>query len=114
MKVARASRKSMTLLSETSLSASSSLSATLPSNAPNMAHHLVLLCNAGVEFLIYYTTLSAAQSVQVYEYGNAPRASLRHARKARDRGVPCEYVAGSGTQPRTARDKRAWAAGAVD
>jgi hypothetical protein len=34
----------------------------------------------------------------VHKYGDAPRVPMRHACKARDRGVLCEYVAGSGTQ----------------
>ena len=37
-------------------------------------------------------------SVPSYKYGDAPRASVRHAGKARDLVVLSEYVAGSGTQ----------------
>jgi len=37
-------------------------------------------------------------STPLHKYGDAPRASMRYARKARDCDVLAEYVAGNGTR----------------
>ena len=54
---------------------------------------LVLMCH---KYMITVTVEST--STPLHKYGVAPRALMRHTRKARDRGVLGEYVAGSGTQ----------------